>query len=753
LTVTDDHSVRLGGEIANQDTHRVTVPVTDDLASADFRTLRLDAFPDPETDRVGVSSNGNVVLSEITIETRGDVSGPWQPLEIASATADIEQDGGPFAVAGAIDGQVDDKTGWAVAGHEQPGSRTAWFEIPGLVERLREGAAELRITLNYQSVYAKHQFRRVRFTLSESPASVAPENRIEPGPLHLAGPFPVEAAAAAYARSFASQGKAFDAKETFSYRDQTFDWNPRPEFTPVAVHPLPTVSDGASVNVIHQSIRSPNKQSVTLLLGTTDGHDVFLNGKRVAQTQRTGPLRPLANRYTLQLRKGSNDLYVKVITGRAPARWTFAYRSPAVALPQQVIELADKPVDQRSDAEQQSLTQYYRQAVCEHPEWTALQDAVAGAVKAKEKIRESIPTTLVWKELDQPRQAHLLLRGQYDNPGQEVPRATPSFLPAMPDDVPNNRLGLARWLTDRRHPLTARVAVNRFWQSLFGQGLVKSSEDFGNQGQMPSHPRLLDYLAVDFQESGWNVKRLIRQIVTSDAYRRSARVTQAAAKLDPENRFYARGPRYRLDAEVLRDQALALAGLLEEDFGGPSVKPPQPKGLWYAVGYTRSNTANFTADEDPGKVFRRSVYIFWKRTSAPPQMSTFDAPSRESCTARRERTNTPLQALVLMNETQYLQAAKHRAMRTLRQCDGRDPASRARWMFETVTARQPHAREHDELVSLADSMLEHYRGNRAAAAELLAVDDSTLDRVGEPTLAAWMVVASTLLNLDEVINK
>ncbi|MEM0925854.1 MAG: DUF1553 domain-containing protein, partial [Planctomycetota bacterium] len=347
----------------------------------------------------------------------------------------------------------------------------------------------------------------------------------------------------------------------------------------------------------------------------------------------------------------------------------------------------------------------------------------------------------------------ILLRGQYDQPGKTVSRRVPEFLPDMDPSLPKDRRGLSKWLVDPDNPLTARVAVNRIWQSIFGTGLVRSSEDFGNQGEPPTHRQLLDWLAVDFRENGWDVKRLVKQLVMSRAYQRDAAISPEHLNVDPDNQYYGRGPRHRLDAEVLRDQALAIAGLLNSTAGGPSVKPPQPGGLWYAVGYTRSNTANFKADEDPDKQFRRSVYIFWKRTSAPPQMSTFDAPSRESCTARRERTNTPLQALLLMNETQYLQAAKHFALRMLIECELKSVDDQLAWLIQTATARTPSGIEVATLRSLLTRLRVHYGERPEDASQLLSIDPTTTTVVTPDELAAWMMVASTVLNLDEVVNK
>lgn len=754
LIVGDDGFVRVGETVADQDVHTFVAPLAESLSDGQWQTVQLEVMADPKTDRAGVSPNGNAVLTEIRIETRaGESKDDWQTLAIRSAVADIEQQDGNFAVALAIDQKTHNTEGWAIAGHQQTGGRNAAFSVPDLAQRIKAGHNQIRLHLEYTSQFAKHLFHGVRFHVSEAAAQIPVKDRITVGELHSVGPFSVESSNPGIYRSFGSQQGDFKADETFNYNDQTYAWQLRSDWSPVAVVDLPVEGDSVAVNLIHQSLQSPKKQSIELLIGTSDAHVIFLNKKQIVVADDRGPLEPLGKRYTLELRQGHNDLYIKTISMSRPAQMTYAFRSPAIALPDGIVKLAQQKTDERTPEQSASLRAFYRQTQCTHPDWLALEDMVKGAQAAKEKLRGEIATTLVWKELDQPREAKVLIRGQYDQPGQTVSRDVPDFLPDIDEDLPRNRLGLAKWLVAPQHPLTARVAVNRLWQSIFGSGIVRSSEDFGSQGEPPSHRELLDWLAVDFVDSGWDVKRMVKLIVTSDAYRRDAAIRPQQLQIDPNNRYYARGPRHRLDGEVLRDQALALGGLLNDELGGPSVKPPQPAGLWYAVGYTRSNTANFKADMEPEKQFRRSVYIFWKRTSAPPQMSTFDAPSRESCTARRERTNTPLQALLLMNEQQYLQAAKQLAVRGFAECEADDSRARLAWLFQTVTARKPAESELGELVSLLDKLLEHYQADQQAATELLSVDDSKSERLKPAEHAAWMMVASTVLNLDEVVSK
>jgi mono/diheme cytochrome c family protein len=387
------------------------------------------------------------------------------------------------------------------------------------------------------------------------------------------------------------------------------------------------------------------------------------------------------------------------------------------------------------------------------PIFAPLHQQLAAIEQDRVKLRQTLPTTLVSRELPTPRAAFILRRGEYELKGEKVERFTPVSLPPLPADLPRNRLGLAKWLVSPEHPLTARVAVNRLWQQVFGVGLVRTAEDFGSQGEPPSHPELLDWLAVQFRDEGWDVKRMMKRLVTSATYRQSSRVTADRLAKDPQNRLLSRGPRFRLDAEMVRDQALYLSGLLVEKLGGPSVKPPQPAGLWEAVGYTASNTARFTADVGHEKVHRRSMYIFWKRTAPPPMMNALDAPSREACCIRRERTNTPLQALLLLNETQYIEAARALAERTLREA-GPSPEARIARIFQRATCRPPDKAELSELLAAYHDHRKTFDSDPEAAKRLIAVGDTKPDAALDARdLAAWTMIANIILNLDEVLNK
>jgi hypothetical protein len=348
--------------------------------------------------------------------------------------------------------------------------------------------------------------------------------------------------------------------------------------------------------------------------------------------------------------------------------------------------------------------------------------------------------------------AHVLNRGMYDQPLERVVAGTPAALPPMAETLPRNRLGLAEWLVDEANPLTSRVTVNRFWQQVFGTGLVATSEDFGAQGEPPSHPELLDYLALEFRESGWDVKRLFRTLVTSATYRQAVTMTPDKLERDPENRLLSRGPRFRMDAEMVRDYALAASGLLVRTIGGPSVKPYQPERVWSTVAMPQSNTRRYEQDSGD-KLYRRSLYTFWKRSAPPPSMDIFNAPTREHSTVRRERTNTPLQALVTMNDTQFVEASRHLAQRAMREA-GADFDRRLNYVTMRVLARDFTAPERTIAKRTYERFVGLYRADVGEARSLLNVGDSPFDEALPLTeSAAWTMLASQLMNLDEVLNK
>jgi hypothetical protein len=373
----------------------------------------------------------------------------------------------------------------------------------------------------------------------------------------------------------------------------------------------------------------------------------------------------------------------------------------------------------------------------------ALRDRLRAELRAFE---DSISTVMVMEEMPEPRQAHILLRGEYDKKGEAVSPGVPTTLPKLAEGLPNNRLGLARWLVDRQNPLTARVAVNRMWQMHFGTGLVKTSEDFGTQGAFPTHPELLDWLAAEFM-TDWDIKRLHKLIVTSATYRQSSQVTAETLARDPENKLLSHYPRRRLSAEMVRDQALFASGLMTEKIGGPSVKPYQPPGLWNEL----TGTGDYIPDTGEN-LYRRSLYTFWKRTAPPPVLATFDAPGRDTCWVRESRTNTPLQALTLLNETAFVEAARILAERVM--FDAKTPEDRLALAFRRLTARQPSAKELAVLKADLEFQLAEFARDPDAATKLLAIGEAQPSDKYPPTeIAAYATVCNLLMNLDEVLTK
>ncbi len=375
-------------------------------------------------------------------------------------------------------------------------------------------------------------------------------------------------------------------------------------------------------------------------------------------------------------------------------------------------------------------------------EYLAARAALHELERDRAGLMASIPTVMVMEELPHPRDTFVLKRGAYDAPGDKVEPRTPAVLPPFQPGWPANRLGLARWLVDRGNPLTARVTVNRFWQMLWGVGLVKTVEDFGSQGEWPAHQELLDWLAVEFMDSGWDVKHIMKTMVMSAAYRQASRETPQSLEKDPENRLLARGARFRLPAEMIRDQALAVSGLLVERAGGPSVKPYQPPGLWQEL----FGGKGYVADHGDG-LYRRSIYTYWRRTVAPPAMMSFDSPSREVCVVREERTNTPLQALNLMNDTVYLEASRKLAERMVK---GGGIESGVR----LVLGRDPRPAERTVLTAALEKFRARYRAHPGDAAKYLTQGESPRDPSIQPAeLASWTAVASLLLNMDEAVTR
>lgn len=548
------------------------------------------------------------------------------------------------------------------------------------------------------------------------------------------------------------EGRRVDLKDVFMPGGGIIlDWKVRSDWKDGKV--ISDLSGDYAANYLFRTINVKEPQKLTVSLGSDDGIKVYLNMKLILDKDVSRGVAADQEKLILDLQKGNNNLLIKIMNYGGATGFYFKMKPNEPEHPEEVLKIVMRSSNERSMSENKKLRDYFRNKISDYPE---LLEKLAEAKELKSQINEvesQIPISLVWKEKKEPVDAYILKRGSYQDRGEKVLRQTPKVLPKLNPDYPNNRLGLAMWLTDQEHPLTARVAVNRIWQQIFGTGLVKTSEDFGTQGEFPSHPELLDWLAVDFRESGWNVKRLLKMIVTSSTYTQSSRFNPSYNVKDPENRYFHRGPRFRLDAEMIRDQALHISGLLNLKVGGAPVKPPQPDGLWFAVGYSGSNTVQFKADIDPEKTHRRSIYTFHKRTSPPPQMNIFDGPSREACVMRRERTNTPMQALLLLNDPQFIEAAIGFAQRGMDR--GFDqPRDICRWMFSNALLRSPTELELNLLVKCYNEEKGAFDKAIDRAQNLLSVGNFTGRKFDKPAeMAALTMVSNLILNTDEILNK
>jgi len=600
-------------------------------------------------------------------------------------------------------------------------------------------------------------------------ASQAWVNQTEVTPiLHDAGDFDVDQAfSVSLWLQPASPGQTGAVLARMDEENSFRGWDVWLEGGRIGLHLIHTWPENA-LKVISQPALQPNRwQHVSVSYdgeGKADGVKIHIDGVMVPVQVQTDSLSG-TTRTTVPLRigrrhVGSGAAGVAVQDLRLFDTALTASQITSLTGHQRAAFLAKLPTANRTPEQLEELFQWFLRN--HDSDWSAMDAQVAHWQNQVRTIEAAGTIAHVMQERPGQAEARLLFRGQYDQPRETVQPDTPGFLPPMPETLPRNRLGLAHWLLLDDHPLTARVTVNRFWQEVFGQGLVPTSGDFGISGLPASHPELLDYLAITFREGGWDIKDLFRQFLTSATYRQSARLTPELLALDPQNQWLARGPRFRMDAEMVRDYALSVSGLLSSTIGGPSVKPYQPPGVWEAVAMPNSNTRDYQADSGEG-LYRRSMYWFWKRSAPPASMEIFNAPSRETCVVQRERTNTPLQALVTLNDPQFVEAARHLAYgHRMWEIDHDQPAERSADLayltriWQQLMTRLPNDTELETTMSLLEAARSHYRQTPDQAAALLAFGESPTpvnSELQRAELAAWTAVVNTLLNLDEVLCK
>ena len=526
-----------------------------------------------------------------------------------------------------------------------------------------------------------------------------------------------------------------------------------------AAHVIDSWDKAANKIVAPEALESGKWHHVMVTFdGTRSGHEassIYVDGKRI----NVGPYPNTVGgtiETDVQLRFGARDGGDSKLNGKVALQDFRFYRR--LLSPQEIATLAQNsllqsvvatPVGQRSKEQVDSLYQYFLVNV-DAPS-RELQVKLDKLKSEQSTLRERGSVSLVMEEREGEPFAHVLTRGVYSDKGERVTPTTPAVLPPMAADAPRNRLGLARWLNDPANPLPARVTMNRTWYYFFGTGIVETNDDFGIMGARPSHPKLLDWLATEFVGSKWDYRHMLKLIVTSAAYRQSGRISPDKLEKDPSNRLASRGPRYRMDAELVRDMALSAAGLLSGKVGGPPAKPYQPEGIWEAVAMPQSNTRNYRPDSGEG-LYRRSLYTFWKRTAPHPAMEILNAPSREVVCVRRDRTNTPLQAFVTLNDPQFVEASRRLAEHAMEA--GSDPAARLDFITERLLARSFNDDERKLALDTLDAALAAYRADSKAAQAMISNGETKANpKLDVPELAAWTLVASQILNLDETLNK
>jgi hypothetical protein len=627
-----------------------------------------------------------------------------------------------------LGGQYNIADPWIYVG--DPGQRAREQELLAGIDSARRQGRELEDSPETRA--AQGAWERVALEKSGGKATLKPWKGV--------GPFEVASFDAAYATAFEPE-KAIDLART--YEGGKLKWAEHPEWVDGKAHSL---TGNFAATYLYRTIEAERPMPVTLSLGSDDAIKVWLNGEPVLANKVIRVVAPDQEKVTVDLRTGKNELLVKVVNGGGG--YAFYFRVAEMGLPDEVAAILKIGSTARTEAQTRRLRAYFVASYPPAP-LRAARQRMAALDRELKDLRETLPRVMVMSDA-RPRQTHLLERGNYLMPREAVEPGTPVNLPGANPSAPKDRLGLARWLVSADNPLTARVQVNRVWQLFFGAGLVKTSENLGTQGEPPTHPELLDWLAVEFREGGWDVKRLHRLIVTSATYRQSSRVSPTLRERDPENRLLARGARFRLPSPILRDVALASSGLLDQRVGGRPVYPYQPKDIWDGLAITKER--DFTYPQSQGAdLFRRSLYTFWRRTVAPGNM--FDASSRQACRVRPSVTSTPLHALTTLNDVTWVEAGRALAERVMKEA-GPDPDARLALAFRRVCARRPAA---DELKILRRSFgraLAAFRERPASALSYLRAGSSPRDTSLDPAEhAAYASTCLAIFNLDEALTR
>jgi len=746
----EDKSILTEGPNPESDVHEVTVK----LDGGSIAALRLEALPHESLPRNSSAraDDGMFRLSEFEAEIvpppkkaeEGKETEPAKPKKLKFTQSVADSAAADRDIAKAIDGKPE--TGWQPEGAPMTEPHSALFLLADPMKVQPD--SELRVRLRYEASKSRRAIGRFRLAAAQNDELVQHLNPPKVEPWQVIGPFKSPDQQTGFATAHEPE-KEIDFKKTYPGVREEVKWNAKADFEDGKANLLVQDLHGVhGVYYLYRTLKVPTDRKLELSLQADGVFKLWVNNQIVLERPNEAKPDEVPAKVTVDLKKGENKFLVKIVTVQGAAYFTFHKDlGDTESVPADIAAVLATTA-RLTGNQKTKVRNYYRRL--NSPELKQLFDNAEKWREEDAAIEKVIPMTMVAREMDKPRETFMLVRGEYDKKGEQVGPGVPAVLPPWPKDAPTNRLGFARWLLDPSHPLTARVTVNRFWQQYFGVGLVKTTEDFGVQGEHPSHPELLDWLATEFSQSGWDVKRLQKRIVTSATYRQSSRLTPELLARDPENRLLARAPRFRVDAEVVRDSALAISGLLIDKRGGRSVKPYEPPGLWEAVSFNSSQ--KYIPDKDEGQ-YRRSLYTHWKRQSPPPNMLLFDAPTREYCSVRRSRSNTPLQALTLLNDPQFVEASRAFAQRMMLE-GGNDAKERIAFGFRLATARRPRADEIKVLLDVFQRQLADFRQDKPAAEKFLRVGNFKVDSNCDASeLAAWTTIASMLLNLDETVTK
>lgn len=746
LLVQEDGSVKAEGDVAAQDAYELILSVPNGQTSASYSMLLLEGLGQagPKT-RAGRAPKGNAVVTGLGVEVvagdtvsgSADASGGVLRLENVGDWAWASQDQPDEGLRAADLLGPDPQRGWGINGRKKKGDTAL---VVRLAEPVRlQGDQRVRVRIAFGSELEQHALAKVRVRFgSLARPEILP---IALGSYYGVGPFEDSDVDRLYATAYGPE-KAESIELDASFGQGALTWKRRKKQAEGKVDSLGTTK---SAYYIAREVFAAVPTTVPVSLGSDDGFALFVNGQEVLSKRVNRG--PAENQDSAQvsLKAGRNLIVLKIVNNAGgsgyalkvgDAEGTLAGGLMRALLPDGVLKELNK--DERFHVVEKTTQDNALASLF------AQRRQNKAALAAHKKVT---PKTMVMREKAEPTQTYVLTRGEYSHPDKERPvsRRVPEVLGVVPEGAPANRLGLAQWFTDASNPLVSRVAVNRLWQIVFGQGIVRTEEDFGYQGEWPTHPGLMDWLAVEFRESGWDTRHMIRLMLTSSVYRQSSHARPELDERDPENRLLARYPSRRLSAEQIRDQALYISGLLREELGGPGVSPYQPDGLWREVAMGQSNTRNYKRG-DGDDLYRRSLYTFWKRASPPPTMMAFDAPTRETCTIQRSVTNTPLQALALWNDVQFVEAARVLAAKVLEEANSDEERIAA--LVRRCTAVPPTPEATKALLAALADFRDRYTNAPGDAAALVSHGEASLPSAADkPELAAWTMLSSAVMNL------